>query len=243
MQRRVLNKQKLPDIMDSNVPVHVPTTRSSEGYLSEVGGVIVPGVSESSARIGCQSRSFCKRDHSSRLLIRLPRIEFIPALIRWYPTLQHKHPRASSSHRSSRKDTNMATTESTPPPLHAGPTSKEKKYDRQLRLWAAAGQAALEEAHILLINSGPGVTGIETLKNLILPGVGQYTILDSAIVSEADLGVNFFLDESCLGGSRAEHTCKLLQELNPDVQGHFLTEVPLNYTKASVDIPLTQLSQ
>lgn len=58
----------------------------------------------------------------------------------------------------------------TPPPLQ-GPTSKEKKYDRQLRLWAASGQAALEESHALLINSGTGVTGIETLKNLILPGL------------------------------------------------------------------------
>ena len=44
------------------------------------------------------------------------------------------------------------------------------RYDRQLRLWAASGQAALEESHILLINSGPGVVGVETLKNLVLPG-------------------------------------------------------------------------
>lgn len=57
----------------------------------------------------------------------------------------------------------------TPPILH-GPSDKEKKYDRQLRLWAANGQAALEEAHILLINSGPGTVGVETLKNLVLPG-------------------------------------------------------------------------
>ena len=56
-----------------------------------------------------------------------------------------------------------------PPPL-AGPTSKERKYDRQLRLWAANGQAALEEAHILLVNSGSGVAGVEALKNLVLPG-------------------------------------------------------------------------
>jgi len=57
-----------------------------------------------------------------------------------------------------------------PPPL-TGPTSKEKKYDRQLRLWAASGQAALEDAHLLLVNSGSGVVGIETLKNLVLPGI------------------------------------------------------------------------
>ena len=44
------------------------------------------------------------------------------------------------------------------------------RYDRQLRLWAASGQTALEESHILLINSGPGVVGVEALKNLVLPG-------------------------------------------------------------------------
>jgi amyloid beta precursor protein binding protein 1 len=59
----------------------------------------------------------------------------------------------------------------TPPILHGhGPSEKERKYDRQLRLWAANGQAALESAHILLLNSGPGAVGIETLKNLVLPG-------------------------------------------------------------------------
>ncbi|KAI5239024.1 hypothetical protein E4T43_07003 [Aureobasidium subglaciale] len=117
-----------------------------------------------------------------------------------------------------------ANVEAIPPPLQGVPTSKEKRYDRQLRLWAASGQAALEEAHILLINNGPGVVGVETLKNLILPGIGQFTILDSALVSQQDLGLNFFLDESTLGSFRAEHTRRLLQELNPDVNGHAITE-------------------
>jgi len=56
------------------------------------------------------------------------------------------------------------------PPILQGPTDKEKKYDRQLRLWAASGQAALESANILLLNSGAGTVGVETLKNLVLPG-------------------------------------------------------------------------
>ncbi|KAH8678621.1 hypothetical protein BGZ60DRAFT_370988 [Tricladium varicosporioides] len=106
----------------------------------------------------------------------------------------------------------------TPPVLH-GPSEKEKKYDRQLRLWAASGQRALEEAHILLLNSGSGTVGTETLKNLVLPGIGKFTIADDATVTEADLGVNFFLDEGCLNKSRSESCVKLLQELNPDVQG------------------------
>jgi amyloid beta precursor protein binding protein 1 len=96
----------------------------------------------------------------------------------------------------------------TPPPFHDLPTAKEKKYDRQLRLWGASGQAALEKTHILLVNNGSGVTGIEALKNLVLPGIGQFSILDPAIVTEADLGVNFFLEE-----------------LNPDAKGTAVKEV------------------
>ncbi|RAL15770.1 NEDD8-activating enzyme E1 regulatory subunit [Aspergillus homomorphus CBS 101889] len=112
-----------------------------------------------------------------------------------------------------------------------GPSSKERKYDRQLRLWAASGQQALEEARVLLVNSdGPwgkqstgvsGVVGVETLKNLVLPGIGGFTIVDPAVVTEPDLGVNFFLEEDSLGKSRAQETCRLLRELNPDVDGNF----------------------
>ncbi|KAK5117354.1 hypothetical protein LTR62_005971 [Meristemomyces frigidus] len=111
-----------------------------------------------------------------------------------------------------------------PPPLQHLPTAKQKKYDRQLRLWGATGQMALEESHVLLINNGPGVTGVETLKNLVLPGLGDFTILDTAIVSEADLGVNFFLEDASLGKFRAEETVRLLMELNPEVRGHALME-------------------
>lgn len=76
----------------------------------------------------------------------------------------------------------------------------------------------------MLINNGPGVTGVETLKNLVLPGIGQFTILDSNIVSHADLGVNFFLEDASLGKYRAVETAKYLLELNPDVRGSAITE-------------------
>ena len=65
-----------------------------------------------------------------------------------------------------------------------GPTSKEKKYDRQLRLWAATGQVALEDAHILLLNSGSGVAGVEALKNLVLPGIATFLSLPPPAMSE-----------------------------------------------------------
>ncbi|KAG6015828.1 hypothetical protein E4U54_002884 [Claviceps lovelessii] len=100
-----------------------------------------------------------------------------------------------------------------------GPSEKERRYDRQLRLWAATGQSALESANVLLVNSGGGSMGIEALKNLVLPGIGSFTIADDAIVQDADLGVNFFLDEASLGKSRARCCRDNLVELNPAVTG------------------------
>ena len=52
-------------------------------------------------------------------------------------------------------------------------------------------------------------------------------------MSETDLGVNFFLDENCLGQSRSRSAVKLLQELNPEVQGdYFPKEGVSNCSKA-----------
>ncbi|EFQ97003.1 NEDD8-activating enzyme E1 regulatory subunit [Nannizzia gypsea CBS 118893] len=134
---------------------------------------------------------------------------------------------------------------------HAGPTTKERKYDRQLRLWAASGQQALESSRVLLINSdGPvdsdgseltGVVGVETLKNLVLPGIGGFTIVDPATVSELDLGVNFLLSEDSLGKSRAEETCKYLRELNEDVDGWAYKMPILDALKDQSFLPQHQL--
>ena len=122
----------------------------------------------------------------------------------------------------------IAPRDVTPPSLQA-PSAKERKYDRQLRLWAAAGQLALEQSHVLIVvggerGSNSSVAGSEALKNLVLPGIGNFSIADSAIVTEADLGVNFFLEAESVGKSRAEEGVRLLQELNPDVSGFAITE-------------------
>ena len=99
-----------------------------------------------------------------------------------------------------------------------------KKYDRQLRIWGAHGQAALESASICLLNCGP--TGSETLKNLVLGGIAQFTIVDASRVQPADLGNNFLLHMDSLGGSRALHVTDLLKELNESVRGSFVEEAP-----------------
>ena len=106
------------------------------------------------------------------------------------------------------------------------PISKSTRYDRQLRLWGDKGQASLEAAHVCLINAS--AVGSETLKNLVLPGVGRITVVDSNKVVGRDLGQNFFLDQESLGQSRAERVKELLLEMNEQVAGESVsTEVSL----------------
>lgn len=107
---------------------------------------------------------------------------------------------------------------------HSVQPDKAKKYDRQLRIWGAHGQEALESARICLLTCSP--TGSETLKNLVLGGIASFTIVDNATIETADLGNNFFLEKCHVGGSRAQHVCELLKELNEAVTGSYVQESP-----------------
>ncbi|KAM3876792.1 NEDD8-activating enzyme E1 regulatory subunit [Diretmus argenteus] len=108
--------------------------------------------------------------------------------------------------------------------MAATKASKEQKYDRQLRLWGDHGQEALENAHVCLVNAT--ASGTEILKNLVLPGVGTFTIVDGHTVSGEDVGNNFFLSNNSIGKNRAQAATELLQELNSDVSGNFVEESP-----------------
>ncbi|KAL3860740.1 hypothetical protein ACJMK2_010815 [Sinanodonta woodiana] len=99
---------------------------------------------------------------------------------------------------------------------------KNNKYDRQLRLWGDHGQAALETTRVCLINAT--ATGTEIMKNLILPGIGSFTVVDGQKVLGEDAGNNFFLTKDSIGKSRAKVATDLLAELNEDVHGDFLEE-------------------
>ncbi|KAG6407002.1 hypothetical protein SASPL_129982 [Salvia splendens] len=98
------------------------------------------------------------------------------------------------------------------------------KYDRQLRIWGEQGQEALEKSSICLLNCGP--TGSETLKNLVLGGVGSITVVDGSKVELGDLGNNYMVDESSVGQSKAKTVCAFLQELNDAVKAKFIEEYP-----------------
>lgn len=54
------------------------------------------------------------------------------------------------------------------------------------RLWGDHGQASLEAGHVCLINAS--ASGTETLKSLVLPGLGAVTIIDDTKVTSQDAG-------------------------------------------------------
>ena len=106
----------------------------------------------------------------------------------------------------------------------------------------------LEKASICLLNCGP--TSSETLKNLVLGGVGSITVIDGSKVELGDLGNNFLgmlldsrisiliflcpyvvhmmlvVDESSIGQSKAKCVYASLQELNDAVKAKFIEEYP-----------------
>ncbi|TFY68145.1 hypothetical protein EVG20_g3676 [Dentipellis fragilis] len=102
--------------------------------------------------------------------------------------------------------------------IHAQPDNKTRRYDRQLRLWAATGQHALETSRILVLSSSATSTSI--MKNLVLPGIGHFTLLDPTITTARDAGNNFFLaGPDSIGKHRAQEAVPLLGELNDGVEG------------------------
>lgn len=89
-------------------------------------------------------------------------------------------------------------------------------YDRQIRLWGMETQKRISESRILFV--GLSGTSAEVCKNLVLGGVGAVTLMDDAVVKEADLRVNFFLTPSDVGKNRARAALDRLSELNPYVK-------------------------
>lgn len=72
-------------------------------------------------------------------------------------------------------------------------------------------------------------TNTSVLKNLVLPGVGHFTILDPDLVSKEDAGNNFFFEGlDSVDKSRAQEAVRSLRELNDSVDGQADTSVRLD---------------
>ncbi|KAH0481749.1 MAG: uncharacterized protein KVP18_004548 [Porospora cf. gigantea A] len=90
------------------------------------------------------------------------------------------------------------------------------KYDRQLRLWGDEAQERLAKTTVLCV--GANGLAMETLKNLLLPGVGRTLIVDDCIVSAGDLHSNFAFTEKDVGCRRSEALANYLRTLNEEVE-------------------------
>ena len=73
----------------------------------------------------------------------------------------------------------------------------EDKYDRQIRIWGADGQSKLNKSSVICLGLSPA--GTETLKNLVLPGIGEIVVVTDQKVENRDLGRNFFVDPESIG--------------------------------------------
>lgn len=126
------------------------------------------------------------------------------------------------------------------------------RYSRQIGTYGMDTMTKLISLKVLVV--GCGGVGAEAAKNLALAGVHTITLLDNRTPTPADLGVNFSLDETCVGSklSVAEYTRRLVAELNPTVRAKVATELTeelvgahsvVVFTATAPDLRLSTLSR
>lgn len=101
------------------------------------------------------------------------------------------------------------------------------RYDRQIRIWGEHGQDALSRSSVLLLGSS-AIAG-EVLKNLVLPGIHRFLVVDDALVKLSDLRNSSFFSKQDVGKLRSEVLAKEVKCLNPDVHSSFLALCPQDY--------------
>src|SRR3569833_2053 len=77
-------------------------------------------------------------------------------------------------------------------------------------------QVMIRSSNVLLITMRG--LGNEVAKNLVLAGIGSLTMVDPEVVTEADLGAQFFLTADDVGKTRAMAASPQVQKLNPRVR-------------------------
>ncbi|KAI5119190.1 hypothetical protein M0805_004445 [Coniferiporia weirii] len=86
-------------------------------------------------------------------------------------------------------------------------------YDRQIRLWGLEAQQRMRNATILIVRLRGVAT--ETVKNIVLAGIGKLVVMDDELVSEEDLGAGFFFRDEDVGQKRVDAAKQRIESLNP----------------------------
>ncbi|CAD6591847.1 MAG: hypothetical protein TREMPRED_000227, partial [Tremellales sp. Tagirdzhanova-0007] len=92
-------------------------------------------------------------------------------------------------------------------------------YDRQIRLWGLEAQNRMRSSTVLLLSLRS--LAHETIKNLVLAGIGRLIVMDDGSVTEEDLGGGFLFREE--EGCRTTAALPQISSLNPLVS---LTALP-----------------
>lgn len=66
-------------------------------------------------------------------------------------------------------------------------------YDRQIRLWGLEAQNRMRSSTVLVLSLRS--LAHETIKNLVLAGIGRLIVMDDGVVTEEDLGGGFLFRE------------------------------------------------
>ncbi|KAI0647712.1 hypothetical protein C8Q79DRAFT_905348 [Trametes meyenii] len=95
-------------------------------------------------------------------------------------------------------------------------------YDRQIRLWGLEAQQRMRNATILVVRLKGVAT--ETIKNIVLAGIGKLIVVDSDDVAEEDLGASFFFRDEDVGKKRVDAAKARIESLNPLVAVETLSD-------------------
>ncbi|VDB85552.1 unnamed protein product [Peniophora sp. CBMAI 1063] len=86
-------------------------------------------------------------------------------------------------------------------------------YDRQIRLWGLEAQQRMRNATIAVFTLRG--TATETIKNIVLAGIGKLVVVDDSDVAEEDLGAGFFFRDEDVGKKRVDVARGRIESLNP----------------------------
>eukprot|EP01083_Nonionella_stella_P023214 64205_1 len=103
-------------------------------------------------------------------------------------------------------------------------------YDRQIRAWGFEAQKRMRESKILVV--GLDGAGSENLKNLVLAGLGNITILENKSITPLLIETHFYLQPMHLNQNFADIALQYFREMNPNIKLSTCLDDPYTKTDA-----------